>query len=131
MHVVVTGSRGWTDLALIRAVAYALPRRSTVIVGGARGVDQAFEGEARVLGHTVIVDRANWRPQGYEGDYNPAAGFERNLKMLDRLAHLPNDERCVIAFWLGKSPGTRHTIVNAMKRGYPLNLHWRPDGQAS
>lgn len=125
MHVVITGSRGWTDNALIRAVADTLPPRCTVICGGAPGVDQAFEGAARVRGHTVIIDRPLWHPPG--GDYDKGAGFKRNLKMLDRLAHLPNDERRVIAFWLGTSRGTRHTIVEAMKRGLPLDLHWRPD----
>jgi hypothetical protein len=123
VHVVITGSRGWTDNALIRDVADTLPERSTVIVGGARGADQAFEGAARIRGHTVIVDRADWS-QGR------GAGFARNVKMLDRLAHLPDDERLVIAFWLGSSRGTRHTIVEAMRRGYPLQMHWRPEPAA-
>lgn len=120
MHVVITASRGWTDNALIRDVADTLPPRSTVYVGGARGGDQAFEGAARVRGHTVIVMRADWsRGRG--------AGFERNIAMLDRLSLVPQDDRRVIAFWLGASPGTRHTIVEAMKRGLPLDLHWRPE----
>lgn len=138
MHVVITGSRGWVDLDCIRAAADALPERSTVIVGGARGADEAFEGAARLRGHTVIVDRAIWTPtadtpperikQRRDGQpYDSFAGFARNLKMLDRLAHLPDTDRRVIAFWLGTSPGTRHTIVEAMKRGIPLDLHWRPE----
>lgn len=122
MHVVITASRRWLDNALIRAVADTLPERSTVIVGGAPGGDQAFEGAARIRGHTVIVDRPD-----YSAHPPKVAPLRRNDKMLDRLMHLPDDERCVIAFWLGTSSGTRYTIVEAMKRALPLELHWRPE----
>lgn len=120
MHVVITGSRNWRDNALIRARADALPERSTVIVGGALGADRAFEGAARIRGHTVIVDKADWSK-------GKGAGFARNRLMLDRLMHLSDDERLVIAFWLGASRGTRDTIVEAMRRRLPLELHWRPE----
>jgi hypothetical protein len=125
MHVVITGSRGWTDTTLIRDVADTLPPRSTVYVGGAQGVDTMFEGAARIRGHAIHVMRPKWTRE--DGSTDKGAGFARNLAMLDRLAFVPDDERRVIAFWLGYSRGTRHTIVNAMERGIPLDLHWRPD----
>jgi hypothetical protein len=120
LTVVITGSRGWRDNALIRDRADALPPRSRVVVGGAPGADRAFEGAARIRGHEVIVMRADWSK-------GKGAGFRRNEAMLDRLDGLSDDERLVIAFWLGFSPGTRHTIREAMKRGIPLDLHWRPE----
>lgn len=113
MRVVITGSRGWRDTGLIANVADLLPPRSTVVVGGALGADRMFEGAARIRGHEVIVMRADWsRGKG--------AGFDRNIAMLETGPDL------VIAFWLGFSPGTRHTIRETMKRGIPLDLHWRP-----
>lgn len=132
MKVVVTGSRRWSDMGVIRAAIDRLPDRSTVIVGGALGADTEAEGAARLRGHTVIVMRAAWavsartprerirrRPDG--STYDSGAGFERNLRMLDERPDL------VLAFWRGRSSGTRHTIGEAMKRDIPLELHWRPE----
>lgn len=138
MHVVVTGSQGWRDNALIRAVMDTLPERSVVIVGGARGADQVAEGAARLRGHTVIVERPDWsvKPDTPPGrirrrrdgtEFDAAAGMVRTNVMLDRLDHLPDEERRVLAFWLGSSPGTRHGIREAMRRGYPLDVYWRPE----
>lgn len=119
VRIVITGSRDWTDQEYIRTVVDTFPKRSLVIVGGARGADQIAEGAARIRGHEVDVMRAKWRPIP-GGPVDKTAGFDRNLAMLDREPHL------VVAFWVGASKGTRHTIVNAMKRGIPLEMHWRP-----
>jgi hypothetical protein len=121
VHVVVTGSRDWSDAVLIRAVIGRLPPGSTVIVGGARGADGLAEEAARASGHTVVVERADWRAHGR------GAGMRRNRLMLDRLAALPDTDRRVIGFWLGRSPGTRDCLTEAMRRGLPLEVHWRPE----
>lgn len=106
-------------MVLIWQVVDALPLPSRVVVGGAPGADRMFERAARARGHEVVVMRADW-------SRGKQAGFERNLDMLDTLMDLPDDARRVIAFWLGNSPGTRHTIRQAMYRRLPVDLHWRP-----
>ncbi len=85
-----------------------------IIVGRARGVDTWAEQAAdEHLIHTII-EEAQWRVGSF---YNPKAGFERNIRMLDLKPDL------VIAFWDGYSGGTKHTIDEAEKRGIEVELH--------
>lgn len=108
---VICGSREWPEDALWFVTAKIIehvPRDWTVITGGARGIDSFAHQEAVRLGYATEVMRANWRPSG--GAYNPRAGFERNLAMLDRQPAL------VLAFHAKNSNGTAHTIRNAWKR---------------
>jgi hypothetical protein len=134
---VITGSRGWSDATLIRDRAEALPPKSLVICGGAEGADINFENAARSRGHTVVLMRAQWavdedtpseriRTRRDGTQYDAYAGFARNEQMLDALLEVDCDERLVIAFWLGTSRGTKHTIEQAMRRGLPVEIHWRP-----
>jgi hypothetical protein len=122
---VITGSRGWSDATLIRDRAEALPPKSLVICGGAEGAD------------TVVLMRAQWavdedtpseriRTRRDGTQYDAYAGFARNEQMLDALLEVDCDERLVLAFWLGTSRGTKHTIEQAMRRGLPVEIHWRP-----
>jgi hypothetical protein len=53
---------------------------------------------------------ADWKTHGR------SAGPKRNLMMLDMKPDL------VLAFWDGKSPGTKHLIENARKRGIPVRM---------
>jgi hypothetical protein len=114
MKVLVCGSRTWESARIIDERLRQLPRGTTIIVGGARGADRLSAMIARGLGFEVIEFPANWRPDGV---YNPRAGVERNLRMLDE------DPDLVIAFWEGGSTGTKHTITEANRRGITVEVY--------
>ncbi len=114
MVVLVCGSRGWGDRAMIeryiRKLAEQDDDRSLVVIhGGAKGADTIAGEVATDLGAEVRVFEANW-------SRGKSAGNARNIEMLDE-----KPER-VGAFSLGTS-GTRHTVEVARERGIPVDLH--------
>lgn len=111
--VLVCGSRDWpTERAHeIRARIAELPPGATIIAGGARGADKLAEEAARELGYRVEVFPANWETDGR------SAGYKRNLRMLDQEPDL------VIAFRVGESRGTQHTVDNALARGLDVEVY--------
>jgi len=86
----------------------------TVISGGARGSDAIAHRVAKMLGCRTMTFRAQWERDGR------AAGILRNVRMLDQAPDL------VLAFWDGKSRGTKHTIDEARRRGIPVEILGRP-----
>ena len=102
MRVLVTGSRSWKDkeAALIRSGA------SLVIHGGALGADSLADEVARELKIPRKIYRAEWEK------YGKAAGSIRNGFMLH-----DSQPDIVLAFWDGKSPGTRDMIAKAKRYG--------------
>lgn len=77
-----------------------LPADSVVVSGGAAGVDTWAAMAARERGLVVVEYLADWEAN------RRAAGFIRNQLIVDQ-----SDE--IVAFWDGKSPGTRDTIKRA------------------
>jgi SLOG family YspA-like protein len=106
--IVVCGSRGFTDYAIIRRELATLLHHRKIIHGGANGADSIAGEVATGLGFEVEVMKAEW------DKYGRRAGYLRNIAMLDR------DPAAVIAFWDGQSKGTAHTIREAEKRGIPV-----------
>ena len=104
------GSRAWEHPTWIGRRLADLLRGSEVIHGGARGADTYAGLYARALGFTETVFPADWRGKGKR------AGIIRNLEMLDQKPDL------VIAFWVGASTGTHHTITEAERRGIPVEV---------
>jgi hypothetical protein len=80
-----------------------------VVSGGARGVDEWAEAEARDQGLEVVVFEADWKTLGRK------AGPLRNQ---DIIAHADQ----LTAFWDGKSRGTLNTIVLAAERALPITI---------
>lgn len=110
LKVLVTGSRDWNQHVLLKRRLAELPSGSSIIHGGARGADQSAAQAARSLGIPETAYPADWRGKGR------AAGIVRNLAMLDTKPDL------VLAFWDGRSTGTKHTIDEARKRGIPVEV---------
>jgi hypothetical protein len=110
MKVLVTGSRTWRDARSIRERLMALPEGTEVIQGGAGGADFIAGSVACALEMPVRTFRARWPLYGKRAD------ILRNLQMLDEQPDL------VLAFWDGKSRGTKHTIDEARKRGIPVEV---------
>lgn len=107
-RVLVCGSRYGFPARELRQELDALnPRPTTVIHGGARGVDSQAGEWAALRGITVEEYPADWRGQGVK------AGPLRNKEMLDKgRPHL------VVAFPGGK--GTYNMIFQARRAGIPV-----------
>ena len=104
--VIIAGCRDFTDYALLRSFAdetLAGAEDVEIVSGGARGADALGERYARERGRRLKVFPADWKKWG------AAAGPIRNGQMADYADAL-------IAFWDGKSAGTRDMIRKAEDR---------------
>ncbi len=107
MKIAIIGSR---NLGVIGLEKF-LPKDVTEIVsGGARGVDTC----AREYAQTHDIRLTEFFP-----DYNlygKSAPLKRNLEII-AYAEL------VLAFWDGKSRGTKYVIDNCKKQGVPIKVY--------
>lgn len=109
-RVIVAGSRNITSKDLIfKKLDYLLAEKIKageaiqIISGGACGVDKIGEEYAAARGFSCKRFPADWETFGKR------AGYLRNCQMA-------NNADALIAFWDGKSPGTRHMIQIATSR---------------
>lgn len=106
MKVAVVGSRNLT----INNLGDYLPKDTTEIVsGGARGIDRC----ARAYAKSHNIKLTEFLPE-YER-YGRSAPLKRNLQII-RCADM------VLAFWDGKSNGTRFVIENCKKENVPVKV---------
>ena len=116
-RVIVAGSRGITDRALVFQKVEALTRRLwlssgfEIVSGLAQGPDTLAIGWADWAGFAGRVARfpAEW------ARYGKPAGMIRNQQMAWHSTHL-------IAFWDGQSPGTRGMIETAKRDGLTVRV---------
>ncbi|OFW63656.1 MAG: hypothetical protein A2Y74_04465 [Actinobacteria bacterium RBG_13_63_9] len=118
VRALVTGSREWTDRALIHQVLSRLPAGSVVIHGGARGVDRLAGSVARELVFAEVEFRADWR-------LGKKAGYLRNQRMLTL-----GEPDVVLAFHsdLASSKGTADMVRRARKAGVPVEVYDGSEG---
>ena len=101
--VIIAGSRGFSNYKLLKEKCneYLREKRKEyniiIISGGARGADTLGEKYAQDEGFSLEKFPANWNKFG------KSAGFKRNEQMAEVADAL-------IAFWDGKSHGTKHMI---------------------
>ncbi len=106
MRVAVIGSRNITNFDLSKF----LPESTTEIVsGGARGVDTLARKYAKDNG----LKLTEFLPE-YD-KYGKSAPLRRNISIIE-------NSDMVLAFWDGKSRGTRFVIDNCNKRGVPVKI---------
>lgn len=91
------------------------------VAGGARGVDTVAAEVLQTMGHRVKVMPADWERDG------KAAGFLRNKRMLDYC--MDAQWRWCVAFWDGKSVGTKDMVSKCLKNGFIVKII-RRDGCA-
>ena len=121
---VVSGTRDITRLQMsyvaqrFRELAFILGLRE-VVHGGARGVDMTVDRVARDMGLDVTEALPDY--SRYPARVAP---LRRNETMINLVAD--NPEACLIAFWDGKSAGTRHTIVLAAAANLPTVIIYLP-----
>lgn len=109
MRVAIIGSRQ-VEEGIDQAVLRYLPANTTEVVsGGACGVDAAAARVAQAL----RIPLRQFLPD-YEA-YGRQAPLQRNLQIIDYAEE-------VLAFWDGESHGTRHVIIECIKRGKPVRI---------
>lgn len=103
MKVIIAGGRHFNDWELLKSKCdfYLKNQKNIVVIsGGAKGADALGERYASENRFPVEVFSADWKKHG------SYAGPIRNNEMA-----LAAD--CLIAFWNGKSPGTKNMITLA------------------
>jgi hypothetical protein len=115
--VLVCGSREWANGEAVTEKLAELDPSSWVIEhGGADGADQHARRAAAVLGLIAYTFRPDYAKDG------KAAPHVRNDVMLAQADR-------VIAFWDGRSPGTKSVIDKARKRGLKVEVVRAGDGE--
>lgn len=113
MRVIIAGSRDFDDYALLKQkmdhFLSETPEEITIVSGGARGADSMGERYARERGYALARYPAEW------GKYGKSAGYRRNAVMAANADAL-------VAFWDGRSPGTRHMINLSREQGLMVRL---------
>jgi len=112
MKVIIAGSRHIEDYELLEEAIKASGFEITKVVeGGARGVDSMARKWGDSEGIPVETHKADWDSLG------KSAGPRRNegmAKVADAL----------IAIWDGESPGTKHMIGVAERRGLQVHVQY-------
>lgn len=113
--VIIAGGREFNDYELLKArVDAALCMKSqshkiVIVSGKARGADALGERYAVERGYEISAHPADWDA------YGKSAGYRRNAEMAQ-------EADALIAFWDGKSRGTKHMIDLAEKAGLVLRV---------
>ncbi len=111
MRVAVVGSRG---LCVEHLEDYLPTDTTEIISGGARGVDTSAREYA--LRHGLKL--TEYLPE--YSRYGRAAPLKRNITILE-------SADLVLAFWDGKSKGTKNVIDHCRKRNIPITVHLLAD----
>ena len=109
-RLAIVGSRGFANLDLVEELVSRLKTTTTVVSGGARGVDTEAVRTAKARGLNTEVFEADW------DKFGKSAGFRRNEAMLSTV---DGDA----AFWDGTSRGTKHAIEYARKKDLWLRVY--------
>lgn len=112
MHVIIAGGRDFVDSNRMGEVLdrlFSLNKPDSIICGMANGADKLGWEYARSRGIAIQEFPANW------DDHGKAAGPIRNRKMAEVATHL-------VAFWDGRSAGTKHMISVAEKMGLQIRV---------
>lgn len=129
MKIIIAGGRDFDNYPLLCNVCdYLLKDQTdvTIISGMAVGADMLGYDYAKERGYKLIKKPAKWndilgKPKSEikvnkgGNKYWVLAGHHRNIEMA-------NEGDALIAFWDGKSTGTRHMIHEATKRGLTVKV---------
>lgn len=117
-RVIVAGSRNFNDYDFLEeSINQIIGNKSNVCIisGAARGADMLGEKYAEKYNLKLKRFLARW------DKYGNAAGYKRNIEMLD-YATQPMNEAMLIAFWDGISKGTKHMINSAKRKGIEVKI---------
>ena len=125
MKTIIAGSREIRDYdEVMRAIeASGFKNEITEVISGmAKGPDILGFSWARTFGIPRKAFPLEWLPDGKSGKVDRAAGIKRNIRMAEYAA----PDGALIAVWDGQSPGTRHMIETARKKGLRVFV-WIPE----
>lgn len=112
-RIIVAGSRTFSDYELLskrlEKLIAADRERVEIVCGEAKGADSLGRRYAQEHEIPIRSFPADWK------NYGKSAGMVRNQKM----ANYGNE---LIAFWDGRSAGTRNMIRLAKEKGMPVTL---------
>jgi len=113
MIYAVAGCRDYKHYEPIANIlrTYIIFGRDTIVTGDATGIDTITDQFGKRNNIPVGTFKANWHK------YDLAAGPIRNEKMIKECDEL-------IAFWDGKSKGTRNSIGWAVEMRKPIHIYW-------
>lgn len=116
MRVIIAGGRDFNDFKLLKSninkifkqlsdekliSIYVNESNIEIICGKARGADTLGEQFAKEYKLSIKYFPADWNT------YGKSAGYRRNAEMAN---YAKEDNGVLIAFWDGKSKGTKHMI---------------------
>jgi hypothetical protein len=115
MRVIIAGSRDFDDYDYLKQISMELiinnfglfDETVTIVSGTARGADSLGEKFARENSFEIVRFPAEWESLGKK------AGYLRNKEMVKYAKE--DSKGMLIAFWDGKSKGTKHIINTAKK----------------
>lgn len=126
LRIIIAGGRDFKDYNLLSSTIMQYledvddtgivsnPKQVKFISGTARGADSLGEQFAYTWGYDVVRFPADWDTHG------KSAGYRRNAEMAIYASENANDG-VLIAFWDGRSRGTKH-MIDLAKR-YGLDMH--------
>lgn len=120
-RVIIAGSREFTDYEIAERAIFEAFRNIDItgpiriVSGHCRGVDILGERYAEKYGLKLSVFPADWKR------YGRRAGYIRNSEMAE-FASGDNSSADLIAFWDGKSRGTKMMIDIANKKGIRVHV---------
>lgn len=125
LRVIIAGSREFddfpmlmnkcTDILSVIANTNDGLNKVRIVSGTARGADKLGEQYAKLLDYEISRFPADWDGLGRR------AGYVRNAEMA-KFAVEDGNYGVLIAFWDGKSKGTKHMIDLANKHGLEVHI---------
>jgi hypothetical protein len=100
--VAVIGSRTFDDYGYMKETLDTLMPIDLIVSGGAKGADSMAEQYAAENGIPTLVFKPDWKKHG------KIAGFLRNTTIVE-------ESNTVVAFWDGKSNGTKNSLDTAKR----------------
>lgn len=113
MRILVSGSRDWKNVDLVVEVLVGLPSDTTIIHGGAQGLDTIAAMVAGILGMEVIAYPADWSTG------SAREGLYRNSQML----HEAKPDKVIGFRSKLNSKGTNDMLMKAGKAGIPHDIY--------
>lgn len=114
-RVIVAGGRDYENYERVKIVLDEYRKENDnieIVCGCAKGADSLGDRYAKEHGIPIKYFPADWEKNGR------AAGPIRNSEMLD----YAGKDGCLIAFWDGKSRGTRDIVTKAEKKGIEVKI---------
>ena len=110
MKIGIIGGRDFNNFEVLERKCLKFLPDCTVVSGGAKGADTLAERFADRHLLEKIIHKAEWNKYGKQ------AGFIRNKSIVQ-------DADIIIAFWDGKSKGTKNSIDMAKKINKPCYVY--------